>query len=244
MAGKVRWDTGCLLANLGLLGAAVWACHLGLGAHRLRTAATFLVLGTISSLYGELLFHFCKTRARRQKESRVARGVRLRPPLWIVAGGPIAILAASAPVAAMVSAVGSGQAGVGVLASVAALTATVGYFVLRHSCRSLAFEPGGLRLYLVETSFVIPWKSIASADVTGQAEWKLVEVALFETASALASVQPDTLRMRQRVALALYGGDGSPGRILLDQWAAGIDAPVLARAIKAEMAGAGIGGLN
>ena len=40
------------------------------------------------------------------------------------------------------------------------------------------------------------WKSIASVDVTGQAEWKLVEVAVFETASALASVQPDTSRMR------------------------------------------------
>jgi hypothetical protein len=108
----------------------------------------------------------------------------------------------------------------------------------------LAFEPGGLRLYLVGTSFQIPWKSIASVDVTGQAEWKLVEIALFQTASALASVQPDTSRMRQRVALALYGGDGSPGRILLDKWTAGIDAPLLARAIKGDMTGSGIGGLN
>ena len=92
MAGKVRWETACLLANLGLLGAVVWAFHLGLDAHRLRTAAIFLILGTASSLYGELVFHACKVRARRQRERDVPRGVRLRMPLWLAAGGPLAML--------------------------------------------------------------------------------------------------------------------------------------------------------
>jgi hypothetical protein len=243
MTGKVRWETACLLTNLGLLSVVVSACHFGLGI-RLRTAVIFLILGTASSVYSELLFHLCKTRARRQRESDVRRAVRLRKPLWLAAGSPLAMLPVSAPVAALAGGLGSGQAGFGVLFAVAALTVTVGYLVMRNSCRSLALETDGLRLYLLGIAFLVPWKSISSVDIKGQAEWKLVQLTLFETASALASVQPDTPRARGRVTLALYGGDGSPGRILLDQWAAGIDAPVLARAIKARMAGSQTSGLN
>ena len=239
MAGKVRWETTCLLANLGLLGVVVSAFHFGLGAHHMRTAAIFLILGTAWSLYGELLFHLCKARARRQREGHVPRNVRLRIPLWIEAGGLITLLAAGAPVAALAGGLGSGQAGFGVLLAVAALTASVGYFVVRFSFRSLALEASGLRLYLVGSTLVVPWKSIASVDIEGQAEWKLVQLSLFEIRSALASIEPNTPRAQQRAALALHGGDGSPGRIRLDQWAAGIDAPVLANAIKAELVGSG-----
>ena len=250
MAGKVRWETTCLLANLGLLGVVASAFHFGLGAHRIRTAAIFLILGTAWSLYGELLFHACKLRARRQRERPVPHDVRLRMPLWIEAGGLITMLSTSAPVAALAAGLGSGQAGFGVLLAVAALTATTGYLVARYSFRSLAFETGGLRLYLAGSSnllvpwksiasVLVPWKSIASVDLEGQAEWKLVQLTLFETRSALASFEPNTPRARQRATLALHGDDGSPGRILLTQWAAGIDAPVLASAIKAEMVGSG-----
>jgi hypothetical protein len=234
----------CLLANLGLLGAVVWAWHLGLGAHRLRTAAIFLSLGTASSLYSELVFQLCKVRVREQRESDVPRGVRLRMPLWLAANGPLAMLPVCAPIAALAGCLGSGQAGLGVLFAAAALTATVGYLVTRHSCRSLALEADGLRLYLLGLTFLVPWKSISSVDIEGQAEWKLVQLTFFETTRALGSIEPNTPSARQRAALALYGGDGSPGRILLDQWAAGIDAPVLARAIRAGMTGSGTGGLN
>jgi hypothetical protein len=238
--GKVRWETTCLLANLGLLSVVVSSFHFGLGAHRIRTAAIFLILGTGWSLYGELLFHACKLRARRQRERPVPHDVRLRMPLWIEAGGLITLLSMSAPVAALAAGLGSGQAGFGVLLAVAALTATVGDLVARYSFRSLAFETSGLRLYLAGGSnLLVPWKSIASVDIEGQAEWKLVQLTLFETRSALASFAPNMPRARQRATLALHGDDGSPGRILLTQWAAGIDAPVLASAIKAEMAGSG-----
>jgi hypothetical protein len=94
-----------------------------------------------------------------------------------------------------------------------------------------------LRLYLLGSTLLVPWKSIASVDIEGQAEWKLVQLTLFEIRSALASIEPNTPRAQQRAALALHGDDGSPGRIRLDQWAAGIDAPVLANAIKAELVG-------
>ena len=244
MAGKVRWETTCLLANLGLLGVVVSAFHLGFGVHHIRTAAIFLILGTAWSLYGELLFHFCKVRAGRQREGHVPRNVRLRIPLWIEAGGLITPLAASAPVAALAGGLGSGQAGFGVLLAVAALTATVGYLVVRFSFRSLALEASGLRLYLVGSTLLVPWRSIASVDIEGQAEWKLVQLTLFEIRSALASIDPNTPRAQQRAALALHGDDGSPGRIRLDQWAAGIDAPVLANAIRAELVGAGTEKLN
>lgn len=237
MAGKVRWETACLLANLGPLGAVLWACHLGTGGHRVRTAAVFLLLGTTWSLYGELLFHFCKARARRQREAHVPRNVRLRTPPWIQAGDPIALLAASAPVAALAGGLASGQVGFGVLLAVAAVTATVGSLVGRHVCQSIALEPGGLRLHFGGMQFLVPWKSIAAVDLTGQGEWKMVQLSFLETASALASVEPNTPRARQRAELAFYAGDGSPGRIALDQWAAGIDAPMLARAIKAEIVG-------
>jgi hypothetical protein len=154
------------------------------------------------------------------------------------------MLSVCAPVAALAGGLGSGQAGFGVLFAVAALTATAGYFVMRHSCGSLAIQTDGLRLYLLGITFLVPWKSISSVDIEGQAEWKMVQLTFFETTSALGSIEPNTPRARQRAALALYGGDGSPGRILLDQWAAGIDAPVLARAINAAMTGAGPGDLN
>jgi hypothetical protein len=36
------------------------------------------LLGTAWSLYGELFFHLCKARARRQREGHVPRNVRLR----------------------------------------------------------------------------------------------------------------------------------------------------------------------
>jgi len=245
VSGKVRWETTCLLANLGLLGVVASAFHFGLGAHRIRTAAIFLILGTGWSLYGELLFHACKLRAGRQRERPVPHDVRLRVPLWIEAGGLITMLSTSAPVAALAAGLGSGQVGFGVLLAVAALTTTTGYLVARYSFRSLAFETGGLRLYLAGGSnLLVPWKSIASVDLEGQAEWKLVQLTLFETRSALASFEPNTPRARQRATLALHGDDGSPGRILLTQWAAGIDAPVLASAIKAEMAGSGTERLN
>ena len=240
MAGKIRWETACLLANLGLLGVVVSAFHFGVDAHRIRTAAVFLILGTACSLYVELHFHACKLRARRQREGRVPHNVRLRMPLWIQAGGLIAVLATSAPVAALAGGLGSGQTGLGVLLAVAGVTASVGYFAVRYSFRSLAFETGGLRLYFSgSSSLLLPWKSIASVDLEGQAEWKLVQLTLFETRGALASLEPDTPRARERATLALRGYDGTPGRILLNQWAAGIDAPVLARAIKAEMVGSG-----
>jgi hypothetical protein len=245
VAGKVRWETTCLLANLGLLGVVASAFHFGIGAHRIRMAAIFLILGTGWSLYGELLFHACKLRARRQRERPVPHDVRLRMPLWIEAGGLITLLSTSAPVAALAAGLGSGQAGFGVLLAVAALTATTGYLVARYSFRSLAFETGGLRLYLAGGSnLLVPWKSIASVDLEGQAEWKLVQLTLFETRSAFASIEPNAPRARQRATLALHGDDGSPGRILLTQWAAGIDAPVLASAIKAEMVGSGTERMN
>jgi hypothetical protein len=67
----------------------------------------------------------------------------------------------------------------------------------------------------------------------------MVQLTLFEVTARFFSVHPDTARSRQRVAVAIHSGDGSPGHILLDQWAAGLDAPALARAIRAEMTGAG-----
>lgn len=94
------------------------------------------------------------------------------------------------------------------------------------------------------SNLLVPWKSIASVDLEGQAEWKLVQLTLFETRSALASFEPNTPRARQRATLALQADGASPGRILLTQWAAGIDAPALASAIKAEMAGSGTERLN
>jgi hypothetical protein len=237
--GKLRWETTCLLANLGLLAVVASACHFGFGGHRLRTAAIFLSLGTAGSLYRELLFHVSKARARRQREGHVPRNVRLRGPLWMDAAGLIAALAASAPVAALAGGLGSGQAGLGVLLAVGALTATIGYFVALHSFRSLAFEVGGLRLYLLGSTLLIPWKSIASVDVEGRARWKRVRFTLFETRNALASIHPNTPRARRWAAIALHGDDRPPASILLDEWAAGIDAPVLAKAIEAEMVGEG-----
>lgn len=59
-------------------------------------------------------------------------------------------------------------------------------------------------MYLVGSSNLLgPWKSIASVDVEGQAEWKLVQLTLFETRSALASLEPNTQHARQRATLAL-----------------------------------------
>jgi hypothetical protein len=239
VAGKVRWETTCLLANLGLLAVVASARHFEFGGHRVRTAAIFLILGTAWSLYGELLFHFRKARARRQREGQVPRNVRLRAPRWMDAGSLITLLGASAPVAALAGGLGSGQAGLGVLLAVGALTATIGYFIALHSFRSLAFEVGGLRLYLVGSTLLIPWKSIASVDVEGRAGWKRVRFTLFETRSALASVDPNTPRARRWAAVALHGDDRPPASILLDEWAAGIDAPVLAKAIAAEIVGEG-----
>ena len=109
MAGRVRWETWCLLVNLGSLGAVGLACHFGIGVHRFRTAAMFLIVGTLCSIYSELLLHSCRARARRQRDGHVPRNVRLRMPLWIAAGGPIMLLAAAEPVAALAGGLGSAQ---------------------------------------------------------------------------------------------------------------------------------------
>jgi hypothetical protein len=46
-------------------------------------------------------------------------------------------------------------------------------------------------------------------------------------------VQPDTPRNRRRVYLATYDGDHHGGKLTLLGWTGGLDAPVLARAIRA-----------
>jgi len=230
---RLRYALGVLLVNAAALSAVLLAVAQGGSWRRWGPTAAFLSIGTAAALCAEAIHHLKRRRARRQEAADVPRGVRLRKPRWLSLDEPLAFVDHGAPLAGVPAALGFAGVGVGILLTVCALMVLHGLLDVFMSFSDVSLETDGLRVYLRSASFVVPWKSIAAVAPERPTQRKLTNLELVERASAVASVQPDTPRNRRRVYLATYDGDHRGGRLTLLGWTGGLDAPVLARAIRA-----------
>jgi len=231
---RVRYGIAALLVNAGGLAIVLAALALGAGGRRWGPTAAFLAIGTAAALCAELIHRLARRRARRQAGADVPRGVRLHRPFWLTLDESLAIVDFGCPLAAAAAALGFAGVGIGILLTMCLLPAFMAVTsLISVSAEDLTFEDDGLRVHLRRrSSFLIRWSAIAAVDREGPSERALTHLELLETASAVASVHPDTARNRRDVAIATWDGNQPGGKLTLVGWTAGLDAPVLARAIR------------
>jgi hypothetical protein len=231
---RVRYEIWALLVNVGGLAAVLAALALSAPVRRWGTTAAFLALGSAAAIAAELVHRLAGRRARRQADADVPLGVRLRKPFWLSLGDPLAFLDFGCPLAAAAAVLGFAGAAVGVLLTICLLPALMAVVsLLAMSATDLAFELDGLRVHFRGGNFLVRWNAIGAVEREGPRQRALTTLELHETASAVASVQPATTRNRRAVAIATYDGDQPGGKLTLFGWTGGLDAPVLARAIRA-----------
>jgi hypothetical protein len=225
---RARFELVVLVLNLGALAGVLLALALGATPARMWAMAEFLFVGSAAAIYAESAIHLTRRRARAQSGAEVPLGVRLRKPVWMSAGDPLSIMGVAALLGAAAAGAGYASVGVGILLAFVVILFVASFAERVASPRSITFEPDGLRVYIRGGSFVVPWKSITSVEVS-----HVVHIRVRATAAVVETAEPDTPRMRARARLALFDGDQPGGKLTLSSWTAGLDGSVLARAIRA-----------
>jgi hypothetical protein len=230
---RPRSEIVVLAVHVGGLGVALLAIALGLAPARMWAAARFLLVGAAASIFVEAAARMTRRRARRQSAAAVPEGVRLRKPIWMSIADPAQMAAYGAIFGAVAAVAGFAATGTGILLTFAAMAVGPEIVSARFSAQSLTFEPGGLRVHLRGASFLLPWKSITAVEQEGPEHHRAICLRLLEIGGAVGSAQPATPQARARVRSVLDDGEPPTGTLTLWPWTAGLDGPVLARAISA-----------
>jgi hypothetical protein len=228
--GRVRFEVWSVVVNVGALAVALVAISRGMAPHRLRPAAGFLFASSAAAIYVEAVVHLCRRRARAQQGLEVPHGVRLRRPIWMSVSDSLSLLGLGASAGAVAAAAGFLGVGLGIMLMIAALTVAMAVTPFGTK-EGLTLESDGLRVHVRGTSFLVPWKAVTGLDRSGSEQNRLLLVGIDDIRPILSSVRPDTARMRFRARIALGNEPWPSGQLTLVPWTAGIDGPVLARAI-------------
>jgi hypothetical protein len=229
---RPRFEFWSLLINVGALASVLSAIKVGASPSRLWPVAGFLFVSSAAALYVEGLFHLTRRRARNQSGTEIPRGVRLRRPFWISIGDFLTTVGIGATIGAVAAGLGAASVGLGILLTFGVTIGCIEFFTRRFSPGSLAFEPDGLRVFIRRASFIVRWSAITDVYAHGH-EGQLTCLRILGINDVVKSVAPDTPQTRRRTWLLVSDGDNSTGKLTLTKWTAGLDAPVLARAINA-----------
>jgi hypothetical protein len=229
---RVRFEIGSLLFNLGALAAVLLAISAGASAGRLRPAADFLFVSSAVAIYVEAVVHLARRRARSQRGLEVPQGVLLRTPVWMQISETLSMVGIGATIGAVAAGAGFVSVGFGILLTFTAFCVAMQLIPLGRR-EDLTFEPEGLRVHISGASFLVPWDAITKVERGGSEDHRLIYVGIRDIRPVLSSLNPDTPQTRFRARVALGGEDGPAGRLTFLPWAAGLDGPVLARALNA-----------
>jgi hypothetical protein len=166
----------------------------------------------------------------------VVRGIRLTKPGWISAIDWLSMVGPAATLGAVAAAAGFASVGVGVLLTVTLIQLGVEFTSSGLSPGSLMFERDGLRVWVRGATFLVRWDAITSVDRAGSEGHRLTCLRIVDVDTVVRSVEPDTPRTRRRVWFTVADAEQPTGKLLLTPWTAGLDGPLLARAISAEVA--------
>jgi len=229
---RPRFEFWSLLINVGALAGVLSAIKAGASPNRLWPAVGFLLVSSAAAIYVEGAFHLTRRLARNQSGTEIPQGVLLRRPFWMSIRDFLSIVGIGATLGAVAAGLGFAGVGVGILLTFGAILGCVEFFSRAFSLGSLTFEPDGLRVHIRRASFIVPWSAITDVHAEGY-EGHLICLRILGISAVVKSVEPDTPQTRKRTWLIVWDGDNSTGKLTLPPWTAGLDAPVLARAINA-----------
>jgi len=233
---KNTWDVVSLGVGAAVLAAVFWAISAGVSPHRLWPVAGFLFVWVGTASYVVLVKRALRRRALRLRSAPVPLGVRLVKPGWLSLHEVASVVGVGAALAALAAGLGLPGIGFGIQLGLGVMSLGLLAPVF-HRVRALTFEPTGLRVHDRVAEFLIPWISVLDVGLTGPAENQSVNIQIVDPGRVVASVIPDSPRYRRRIQFLFELGNPRGRALSMGDWAAGLDAPTLVRAIRERMRG-------
>jgi hypothetical protein len=227
-----RLPADALAVAIGLAALLMVLALIAIGwrrAHWLPVAG-FLVVAVTGAGYEAATHRLARRRARRFGAA-IPWNVPLARPRWLL--DTFWFGWAGAALGAVASAVGFPGVGLGLALALGAFTVFGMSMFHRLYPSRLTFESLGLRVGGKRFSLLVPWRAITEVQAMGK---NSIRLHLAASASHAAAVEPDTPRNRElREALLLSWGNETI--LMLAEWAGGLDAATLGRAIEAARGG-------
>lgn len=199
--------------------------------NRFDATVVFLAVATAAAVVHLAIRQARRRRDRGQRDLPVAWNVPLREPLWNRGGDAAPFLAVAAGIAAGAAALGFAGVGVGIVATVVLLAASMAWGLDFATIQALTFTAEGLRVQQRRTEFLVRWENIDAVERTGVND-HVVQIGVLSAQDVLASVRPQTARALRHATYSLADRDGPMATIILGEWTAGLSPATLARAIR------------